>query len=140
MKKGLLLFAVLSVLFGAGCSSQQSRAEAHAEEICDCLKEVGVNEDLNLLKLQDRDFVRKMERKAERILPKKILKIMKEIESEMADLSKNEKKEYTRSFLKAAIDTECADVALDNIPYDMMGLFIDMLERQIDVSEIKMNQ
>lgn len=131
MKKYLLI-PILPLLVVAGCGSSESSAENHAEEICDCLKEIGVNKDLTIVKMQDREFMRGMEDKAERVLPGKILKIMKEVDKDLSSLSKDEKKAYTRAFLKAMIDTECADIALENIPYDMMGLAIGEMESEIE--------
>jgi hypothetical protein len=134
MNKYLFIF-ILPLFVVAGCGSSESSAENHAEEICDCLKEIGVNKDLNMVKMQDREFMRTMEDKAERVLPGKILKIMKEVDKDLSSLSKVEKKAYTRAFLKAMIDTDCADVALENIPYDMMGIAIGSMEREIERSK-----
>jgi hypothetical protein len=134
MKKSLFAFILPLLLVFVGCSSPQSSAENHAEEICDCLKEIGVNKDLTIAKMQDREFMRDMEDKAERTLPAKMIKIMKAIEKDLSSLSKDDKKEYTRTFLKAIIDTDCADVLFENIPYDMMGIAIGEMEREMEYS------
>lgn len=138
--KALLTAAVLLSLFiFSGCSSPEDEAEGHAVEICDCIKSIGIDESTNIFKLQDRKFMREVERKAQRELPEKLLVIFKEIEKDLAGLSKYEKKEYTRALLKSLLDTDCADIALDNIPYDMLGLGIDEMEDQIKVQDRLMN-
>jgi hypothetical protein len=67
----------------------------------------------------------------EKIVPKCLLRIVKEMEEEISDLSKNDKKEYTRAFFKACFDTECTDITLDLIPYDLLGLAIEGVESEI---------
>ena len=54
------------------------------------------------------------------------------MEEEISDLSKNDKKEYTKAFLKACIDTECTDIGLDLIPYDLLGLGLGEAESVIN--------
>ena len=135
MKYLLITGGLSSLLLFTGCSSPESKAEDRAEEICECVLELGINKDMNLFSLQDRSKMRDIERKAERELPRKLLKVFKEIEDDIDPLSKDEKKEYTRALMKAMMDTECADIALDNIPYDMLGMGIDMAEEQIERQE-----
>jgi len=132
MKYLLITGGLFSVLLFSGCSSNESKAEDRAEEICDCVKAIGINEDLSFVKLQDRKVMRDIERKAEKELPRELLKVMRKIEEDIDDLSKEEKKEYTRALMKALIDTDCANIALDNIPYDMLGFGLDMLESEFE--------
>lgn len=135
MKYLLLTGGLLSIFLFSGCSSNESKAENRAEEICDCVKSIGIDKNISIGKLQNRDFVRDIERKAEKELPRKLLKVLRKIEEDIDDLSKAEKKEYTRSLMKALIDTDCADIALDNIPYDMLGFGLDMAEEGLDRQE-----
>ncbi|MCR9171507.1 MAG: hypothetical protein NXI10_03375 [bacterium] len=135
MKYLLITGGLFSMFLFTGCSSPESKAEDRAEEICDCVKAIGINEDMNLFSLQDRSVMRDIERKAERELPRELLKVLKKIEEDIEKLSKEEKKEYTRALMKSMMDTDCADMALDNIPYDMLGLGIDMMEEQLDRQE-----
>jgi hypothetical protein len=72
-----------------------------------------------------------MEDKMEEEIPTCALKVFREIEKDMDDMSKNEKKEYTKAFLKSCIDTDCADIALSLVPYDMMGLGLNEAENQL---------
>lgn len=132
MKYLLLTGGAFTLLLFAGCSSPESKAEDRAEAMCDCVMELGIDKNMNLMTLQDRSTMRDIERKAEKELPEKLLKILREIEDDIDPLSKEEKKEYTRALMKAILDTECADLALDNIPYDMLGLGIDMMEQQME--------
>jgi hypothetical protein len=140
MKALLAATALLSLFIFSGCSSPEVQAKDHAEQICDCIKSIGIDEDIDIFKLQDRKFMREVERKAERELPQKLLVILKEIDEELSDLSKNDKKEYTRALLKSLLDTDCADIALDNIPYDMLGLGIDVMEDEFEVRDRYINE
>ncbi len=135
MKYLLITGGLFSLLLFAGCSSPESKAEDRAEEICDCVKSIGISDDMNIFSLQSRSVMRDIEDKAERELPRKLLKVFKKIEKDIDPLSKEEKKEYTRALMKAILDTDCADIALNNIPYDMLGLGIDMMEEQLDRQE-----
>lgn len=131
----LIIGAVIS-----SCVSNEAKTRDHAEALCDCMKEIGLNDDLTAEDLEDRRKVRKMENDAERHLPKCALPILKEMKVEMDELGKSEKKEYTKAFLKNVIDTDCADVVLDNVPFEALGLLIDDLESQVDISQRLMNQ
>lgn len=134
--KSLFAFAMCtSLILLAGCSSPESKAQVRADEICNCVKSIGINKNLNVFKLQDRGYMSDLERKVERELPQKLLVILKEIDEELSDLSKNEKKEYTRALLKSLLDTDCADILLDNTPYQMLGPGIEVLEEDLDRRE-----
>jgi len=53
------------------------------------------------------------------------------MEKDLKGLSNKEKKAYTKAFLKASSDTPCADIALDKVPYDMISVAREQLERQV---------
>tara|TARA_B110000027_G_C15871737_1_gene191484 strand:+ start:21 stop:500 length:480 start_codon:yes stop_codon:yes gene_type:complete len=116
----------------SACGGVEADAAGHAKEMCECLQDAGLDNSISISKIQDRSFQRNLERKMEKTVPKCLLPIVKEMEEEISDLSKNDKKEYTKAFLKACIDTECADIALDLIPYDLLGLGLGEAERQIN--------
>ncbi|XOV66392.1 MAG: hypothetical protein ACFHU9_12270 [Fluviicola sp.] len=132
MKYLLLIVGFTYLLPITGCSSPKKKAETKADEICDCVLELGIERDINMFSLMDASKMREIERKAKRELPRKLIKIFREIEHDIAPLSKEKKKEYTRALFKAMMDTECADIALDNLPYDMLGPGIDMMEERFD--------
>jgi hypothetical protein len=125
------IFAAGTLLILSACGGAEAAAEDHAEELCSCLTEAGLDNSLSILTLQDRTFRRDMEDKMENEIPTCALKVFREIEEDMDDMSKNEKKEYTKSFLKSCIDTDCADIALSLVPYDMMGLGLNEAENQL---------
>jgi hypothetical protein len=91
----------------SACGGVEADAAGHAKEMCECLQDAGLDNSISISKIQDRSFQRNLERKID-------------------------KKEYTKAFLKACIDTECADIALDLIPYDLLGLGLGEAERQIN--------
>ena len=115
----LLLILTLPLLFSY-CGGNNS--QGYAEDLCDCFKKLGIEDSDELEDLfTDRRAQRKIEGKAENILPKCILKIAENIEEEMEDMDKDEKSEFIKSFMKSCVDTDCADIILGAIPYDMMG-------------------
>ena len=112
-------------------ASNESKSADRAKEMCECLQDAGLENSITISKLGDRRFQRDLERKMEKIVPKCLLRIVKKMEEEISDLSKNDKKEYTRAFFKACFDTECTDITLDLIPYDLLGLAIEGVESEI---------
>ena len=110
----------------------ESKSADRAKEMCECLQDAGLDNSITISKLGDRRFQRDLERKMEKIVPKCLLRIVKKMEEEISDLSKNDKKEYTKAFLKACIDTECTDITLDLIPYDLLGLALEGAESEIN--------
>lgn len=123
--------AMFLVLNGCGSGGVEAAAEDYADELCTCLTEAGLDNSLSILSLQDRSFMRDMEDKMEDEIPTCALKVFRNIEQDLDDMSKNEKKEYTKAFLKACIDTDCSDIALGLIPYDMMGMGLNEAESQL---------
>ncbi len=132
MKKTLYsIFTAAMFLVLSGCGGIEGAAEDHAEDLCKCLTDAGLDNSLSILSLQDRSFMRDMEDKMENEVPTCALKVFRKIEQDLDDMSKNQKKEYTKAFLKACIDTDCSDIALSLIPYDMMGMGLNEAESQL---------
>ncbi|PHR17272.1 MAG: hypothetical protein COA38_21000 [Fluviicola sp.] len=137
LKTALIL--VIGVAFSS-CDNNQSVTKVYAEKLCDCMSEIGLDKSINAADLNDRRKMRKMERTAERMLPECTLATLKKIEADLDEMNKAEKKEYTKAFLKNVIDTECSDVILQNVPFDMIGLLVREVEREVGYSERLMNE
>jgi hypothetical protein len=60
-----------------------------------------------------------------------VLNVFRKMEDDMSDMSKNDKKEYTKEFLKGVVDTECSDLILNAVPYDMLGLALTGAESEL---------
>lgn len=121
---------MLLVSVVTACSGIESKAEKRANELCACLEKVGMSSAVmrgGLGSSFDRDFTRKLENE----FPELALEVVKKMEKDLKGLSDKEKKAYTKAFLKASIDTPCADIALDKVPYDMFSLLREGLERQV---------
>lgn len=140
MKYLLITGSLFSVLLFGGCSSPESEAEDRAEEICDCVKELGIDRNINLFSIQSGSFMRDIDRSAGLKIQRDLLNILKKIDEDIDNLSKEEKKDYTKALMKAMIDTDCSDMALSKIPYDMLGLGIDIMEEQLDQQERYMEE
>ena len=141
MLKNTLKIALVLIIGATftSCGSNQAATKEHAEKLCDCMEEVGLDNSMNVADLEDRKKMREIERKAEQKLPKCTLAILKDIEADMENMNKTDKKEYTKSFLKNVIDTECSDVILQNVPFDMMGMLIGQLEKEVERAERRKN-
>ncbi len=124
----------------SSCESNERATKIHAEKLCNCMEETGFDTSLTASDLNDSKKMYEIERSAERILPKCTLATLKEIEAEMAEMNKAEKIEYTKAFLKNVIDTECADIILQNAPYDMLEIIIREAEREVDYAERRKNE
>lgn len=110
---------------------RDSETNQHARDLCDCLDDIGLNE-LSLSDFQDSRFMNDMERKAEEKLPPCVLKIAKNMEADLEDLNKSERVEYTQSFIKDCIDSDCAENLIRLIPFDMMGMFVGKAEEEME--------
>lgn len=143
MKKSIYILSVASMSIAlSGCGGGKAEATNRAEDLCECLSDAGLDENVTFVALQD-GSMRKMQEKMQTQVPKCALKVFKAMEKDLDDLSKKEKKEYTKSFLKACIDTDCSDIVLGLIPYDMMGIGLAQLEMMLNREsnyEEEMNQ
>jgi len=114
-------FALLILI--ASCGSDPVN---HADSICNCLKEGGLNSSLSLMELDDLE-----DSMDEEEVTACVLNVFRKMEDDMSDMSKNEKKEYTKEFLKGVVDTECSDLILNVVPYDMLGLALTGAESEL---------
>ena len=112
MKKLFISTLTLMILSACGAGDNASK---RANELCDCMKKDGLKKGITMQeaeslgdKVQDNSIA--------------YLAIAGGISSDMKELDKNGKKAYTKALLKAMIDTECMDFALDAVPFDMLGL------------------
>ena len=114
-------FALLILI--ASCGSDPVN---HADSICNCLKEGGLNSSLSLMELDDLE-----DSMDEEEVTACVLNVFRKMEDDMSDMSKNDKKEYTKEFLKGVVDTECSDLILNAVPYDMLGLALTGAESEL---------
>lgn len=121
------MFVVLSGCGGAG----EAEANDRAEELCACLTDAGLDDNISVMTLQS-EKSRKMMEKMEEDVPKCAIKVLKGVKKDIDGLKGDKKKEYMKAFLKGIIDTECSDIILGFIPYEMMGMGIDEAERMLD--------
>ena len=131
--KSVILICTLPLIF-TYCGGNNSGG--YAEELCECFKKLGIEDSDELEDLvTDYRAQRKIEDKAERVLPKCILKVAEKIEEEMDDMDKSEKTAFMQAFMKSCIDTECSEIILGAIPYDMMGAGIKAAKNEVERME-----
>lgn len=119
--------ATILLLVISACGGIQSQAESRANELCACAEKTGINESI----IKSSFLPRGMDRKFEREFPKLALDVLKKMEEDLKDLSQRERKEYTKAFLKAAIDTPCADIMFNLIQFDMLSTLRKEMEKQV---------
>jgi hypothetical protein len=124
------LVVALTALALVSCGGAPSTSN-HAESVCSCMNEAGL-EDISMSKVMDYRYMRDMENNAEEKLPPCLLKVVKAMAEDLDGLSKNDQTAYTKSFLKDCIDTDCSDQIIGLVPFDMMGLAIGQLEREVN--------
>lgn len=132
--KVITYLGMVAIITFSSCGDDGKKdndSNQHAQDLCKCLDEIGLNE-VSLLDLNDYRFMNDMERKAEENLPPCVLKIAKNMEADLEDLNKSERVEYSQSFLKACIDTKCAENMIGLIPFDMMGMAIGLVEKEME--------
>jgi len=126
--KTVAIACIALVLVSCGGAPSTSN---HAESVCRCMNEAGL-EDISMSKVMDRRYMRDMENEAEEKLPPCLLNVVKEMAEDLDGLSKNDQTAYTKSFLKDCIDTDCSDKIIGLVPFDMMGLALGELEREVN--------
>ena len=95
----------------SACGSD--KASKRATELCDCMKKDGLKKGITMKEAES--LSDKLEGNA-----LSYLAIAAGIQSDIKELDKDGKKAYTKALLKAMIDTECMDFALDAVPYEML--------------------
>ena len=136
MKKRLFLLPGLILIITA-CGGSTGNAELRANAMCDCVKEVVDISSINATNIEDK--MREIDRdKAKQTkYAKCLLGVLEGMNTDIADLNKDDKKSYTKSLLKAGIDCECTDKLMDNIPYDMLNMALPALKEEVKRMESK---
>lgn len=134
MKKLNLILSIATIsLFVVSCGNN---AASLAEDACECADKLGVESSDDLEDLfGDYKEMRKIERKAEKVLPKCLLKVAEEIDEEMDDMDKDGQVKFVKDFINGALETSCAEIVLEAIPYDAMGTGLNMVKKQIEREE-----
>jgi hypothetical protein len=115
-KQSFFLFLTLIVIIAASCSD--GSPEKLAKEACDCMKGAGLKSAGDILSMQDS---RETERKVQGRMRDCMQDVGEKIKKEMEDIDdSDDRAQYMKDLLKAALDTDCADFALEAIPYDEM--------------------
>ena len=115
MKK--MYFALLMLgLVLTSCGSGGSPS-SRANDLCDCLKEAGVEFD----GINDLDDLEKIGDKMEKKKGQKcVLAVMEGVDEDISDMDDKETGEYLRDFLKAMIDTDCASEGMEEMEFGDM--------------------
>ena len=115
MKKmyfALMLLGLVLTSCGSG-GSPSSRAN----DLCDCLKEAGVEFD----GINDLDDLEKIGDKMEKKKGQKcVLAVVEGVDEDISDMDDKETGEYLRDFLKAMIDTDCASEGMEEMEFGDM--------------------
>ncbi len=115
----ILFYVLMLGLFFNSCSSS---GEDYANKLCSCMKESGFKEGINL----DR-----IDRNLETNNPC-FREIGKEIYAEMKGMTDQQRAHFTKEFMKAMLDTDCADIVFKAIPYNEL---MENMERMYGKSE-----
>ena len=90
---------------------------SRANDLCDCLKEAGVEFD----GINDLDDLEKIGDKMEKKKGQKcVLAVMEGVDEDISDMDDKETGEYLRDFLKAMIDTDCASEGMEEMEFGDM--------------------
>ena len=90
---------------------------SRAKDLCDCLKDAGVEFD----GINDLDDLEKIGDKMEKKKGQKcVLAVMEGVDDDISDMDDKETGEYLRDFLKAMIDTDCASEGMKEMEFGDM--------------------
>ena len=130
--KRILLLLQLGLILLTGCNSSSGNAELRAKAMCDCMEGIIDFSSLNAVNIEDKfeEAMRKNDNQEK--LSKCMLSVFEEISKDLDDLKQDEKKEYTKTLLKAGIDCDCADKMMDLIPYDLLKVGIPKMKKDIE--------
>ena len=112
-----MYFALMIIgLVLTSCGSGGSPS-SRANDLCDCLKEAGVEFD----GINDLDDLEKIGDKMEKKKGQKcVLAVMEGVDEDISDMDDKETGEYLRDFLKAMIDTDCASEGMEEMEFGDM--------------------
>jgi hypothetical protein len=136
MRNNLFLFSVLALLL-TGCNGSAGNAEQRANAMCDCVKEVVDISSINATNFEDKMREIDRDKTKQTQYAKCLLGVIEGMNTDIAELNKDDKKAYTKSLLKAGIDCECTDKLMDNIPYDMLNLALPALKEEVQRMETR---
>ncbi len=112
MKKMYFALMIIGLVL-TSCGSGGSPS-SRAKDLCDCLKDAGVEFD----GINDLDDLEKIGDKMEKKKGQKcVLAVMEGVDDDISDMDDKETGEYLRDFLKAVIDTDCASGLKQTLTY-----------------------
>jgi len=115
MKKMYFALMIIGLVL-TSCGSGGSPS-SRAKDLCDCLKDAGVEFD----GINDLDDLEKIGDKMEKKKGQKcVLAVMEGVDDDISDMDDKETGEYLRDFLKAVIDTDCASEGMKEMEFGDM--------------------
>lgn len=112
MKEGLFfLILTLSICFSS-CDNGTSPRKL-ADDYCDCIKG-GISLDMNMFSDDYDDIIQNMNDKDRQKLLETTIRFRDAIKQKRGE----QRKRFLKDFLKALLDTDCADMAFGFIPYE----------------------
>ena len=115
MKKMYFALMIIGLVL-TSCGSGGSPS-SRAKDLCDCLKDAGVEFD----GINDLDDLEKIGDKMEKKKGQKcVLAVMEGVDEDISDMDDKETGEYLRDFLKAMIDTDCASEGMEEMEFGDM--------------------
>ncbi len=131
MRNSLFLLTVL-VLLLTGCNGGAGNAELRANAMCDCVQEVVDLSGLDALNIEDK-FKEIDKNSGKQIkFSKCLFGVFEQMSKDMDELKLEDKKTYTKNFMKASIDCECTDKVMDLIPFDMLKVTLPLMKSEME--------
>jgi hypothetical protein len=131
MKKFLLILPI-SILLFSGCNSSSGNAELRVKAMCDCVQEVVDLSGLNALNIEDK--LNEIDKNSDKEIKfsKCLFGVFEQMSKDLDELKQEEKKTYTKNFMKASIDCECTDKVMDLIPFDMLKVTLPLMKSEME--------
>lgn len=135
MKKIPFIILLLNIVFLTySCNSSSGsfgNSKNQVDELCSCVLRTGITAD-NILSLEsDRDLQRTIEKNFIKEASR-MYEIYGEMKDELFELPVAERKNYIKGLIKDALDTKCADMLFDVIPYTLVLKGLDEFEEEIE--------
>lgn len=107
MRKLLLVFVSFTLLL----TSCGNKPKERAEELCECLKKDGLNENST-----EKDAEKIMKNAEKNML--QYVGVLADIQKDMKELDNDDRGDYVKTFMQALLDTDCMGIVLNKVPYD----------------------
>ena len=119
---------LISSLFLASCGGNKGADRANA--LCDCVK--GSVDLKNLDVTNPEKSMRDVSKENQKKTATCVVSVAEGLAADMKDMNKEDKKAYTKVFMKGLVDCDCMDMILDKVPFDLINTAVPAMKKEVE--------